>query len=207
MNPTRGLIHRTSSSAKRERCIIRIDAAEANSIAKSRSETASSELRQTPSNPSVRATCEPPLLVAKVAALEPEPPVEPARFDVAPDLLHSPLDRREVFAAQNARVVEHFGVRERPFDVEKRETLVETNGSGVALDEIRDRLGKARRPRLELSIERARSRCRPRGLPEGFCHMMGEKAVKVPDRISIPAGPGAPHEKRKYRAGTVQGRG
>src|SRR3979409_1897770 len=51
----RGLLHRTSSSEKRERWTIASAAQAQNSIAKSRSETASSEFSLTVSNPSSRA--------------------------------------------------------------------------------------------------------------------------------------------------------
>ena len=54
--PKRGFIHSTSSSDMREKCIIKSAAAAQNSIAKSRSETASSEFSQTPSKPSSAAT-------------------------------------------------------------------------------------------------------------------------------------------------------
>ena len=54
--PKRGLIQSTSSSAKRDRCTIARAAQAANSMAKSRSETASSEFSATPSKPSSRAT-------------------------------------------------------------------------------------------------------------------------------------------------------
>ena len=56
MKPTRGLIHITSSSDRRLMCIIKSAQAEVNSMAKSRSETASSEFSQTPSKPSSAAT-------------------------------------------------------------------------------------------------------------------------------------------------------
>ena len=56
MKPTRGLIQMISSSAMRETCIISTEAAAQNSMAKSRSETASSELWHTSSKPSVCAT-------------------------------------------------------------------------------------------------------------------------------------------------------
>ena len=54
--PKRGFIHSTSSSQKRERCTITSAPQAANSIAKSRSDTASSEFAQRPSKPSSRAT-------------------------------------------------------------------------------------------------------------------------------------------------------
>jgi hypothetical protein len=56
MKPTRGLIHSTSSSEKRDTCVITSADAAVNSIAKSRSDTASSEFAQMPSKPSVFAT-------------------------------------------------------------------------------------------------------------------------------------------------------
>jgi hypothetical protein len=56
MKPKRGFIHSTSSSDRRERCIISSALAAQNSIAKSRSETASSEFSQTPSKSSRSAT-------------------------------------------------------------------------------------------------------------------------------------------------------
>jgi len=56
MKPKRGFIHSTSSSDRRDRCIISMAQTAQNSIAKSRSETASSEFAQTPSKPSSSAT-------------------------------------------------------------------------------------------------------------------------------------------------------
>ncbi|MNT07565.1 hypothetical protein D3C72_1422780 [compost metagenome] len=56
IKPTRGLIHSTSSSEKRDTWVITSAAAAQNSMAKSRSDTASSELRHTPSKPSCCAT-------------------------------------------------------------------------------------------------------------------------------------------------------
>ena len=56
MKPTRGDIQLTSSSEKRDRCIISTLAVAVNSMAKSRSDTASREFWQTPSKPSSRAT-------------------------------------------------------------------------------------------------------------------------------------------------------
>ena len=56
MKPKPGLDQRTNSSANRDRCIIVSAAAAANSIAKSRSETASSEFSHKPSKPNSRAT-------------------------------------------------------------------------------------------------------------------------------------------------------
>src|SRR5690625_5786008 len=56
MNPKRGLIQIIHSSDKRDKCIKMSDAAEQNSILKSRSETASKELRQRLSKPSSLAT-------------------------------------------------------------------------------------------------------------------------------------------------------
>ncbi len=53
MKPTRGLIQITSSSDMRETCVMISAAAAQNSMAKSRSDTASSELWQTSSKPSV----------------------------------------------------------------------------------------------------------------------------------------------------------
>ena len=50
------LCHRTISSAKRERCIIKIDRSERSSNAKSRSDTPSSEFSQTPESPRVCAS-------------------------------------------------------------------------------------------------------------------------------------------------------
>ncbi|MDT4883213.1 hypothetical protein FQZ97_1192390 [compost metagenome] len=52
MNWNCALVHSTSSSEKRDRCIIAILAAEQNSMAKSRSDTPSSELPPTASKPS-----------------------------------------------------------------------------------------------------------------------------------------------------------
>ena len=54
--PKRGLAHSTSSSAKRDRCTMTSAAKAQNSIAKSRSDTASSEFSHRPSKPSSRAT-------------------------------------------------------------------------------------------------------------------------------------------------------
>ena len=56
MKPKRGLIHRINSSDRREMCVITRAAAAVNSIAKSRSDTASSELAQIPSKPRSCAT-------------------------------------------------------------------------------------------------------------------------------------------------------
>ena len=56
MKPKGGLIQSTSSSASRDTCAIVSASAATNSIAKSRSDTASSEFSATPSNPSSRAT-------------------------------------------------------------------------------------------------------------------------------------------------------
>ena len=56
MKPTRGLIHITSSSDRRLICIMSSAQAAVNSMAKSRSETASSEFSQTASKPSSAAT-------------------------------------------------------------------------------------------------------------------------------------------------------
>ena len=54
--PKRGLIQITSSSESRETCIMASAAVARNSIAKSRSETASSEFSHKPSKPSSFAT-------------------------------------------------------------------------------------------------------------------------------------------------------
>ena len=56
MNPTRGLIQSTSSSDSRDTCVMTSAAAAQNSIAKSRSDTASSELAHTASKPRAAAT-------------------------------------------------------------------------------------------------------------------------------------------------------
>ena len=56
MKPKFWLIHSTISSARRDTCTIVIDAKAANSIAKSRSLTASRLFSHTPSKPSSRAT-------------------------------------------------------------------------------------------------------------------------------------------------------
>ncbi|MNC85397.1 hypothetical protein D3C83_09930 [compost metagenome] len=56
MKPNRGFIHSTSSSQMRDRCIMRSAPWAQNSIAKSRSDTASSEFSHTASNPSSFAT-------------------------------------------------------------------------------------------------------------------------------------------------------
>ena len=56
MKPKFWLIQSTISSARRDTCIIVIAAQAANSIAKSRSLTASRLLAQTPSKPSAPAT-------------------------------------------------------------------------------------------------------------------------------------------------------
>ena len=56
MKPKFWLIHSTSSSARRETCTMQIAAKAANSIAKSRSLTASRLFWHTPSKPSARAT-------------------------------------------------------------------------------------------------------------------------------------------------------
>ena len=51
-NPNSAMAHSTTSSARRDRCVPRIEHAARNSSAKSRSETASIELTNVPSNPS-----------------------------------------------------------------------------------------------------------------------------------------------------------
>ena len=74
IKPTRGLIQIINSSDIREICVITREAAAQNSIAKSRSDTASSELWQTSSKPKVAATrwrsigkVVPPRLLRRVA--------------------------------------------------------------------------------------------------------------------------------------------
>src|SRR3954470_16120115 len=56
MNAKRGFVHQTSSSANRDTCVMASAATARNSIAKSRSDTASSELVHSASKPSSVAT-------------------------------------------------------------------------------------------------------------------------------------------------------
>ena len=82
-------------------------------------------------------------LDVQVHVFEVELPLELAALDFAPDLRHAALDLREVAGADDLLRGQHLGVRERAFDIDQREALVEEHRRGVAFDELGHRLGEA----------------------------------------------------------------
>ena len=82
----------------------------------------------------------------EVHVFEVELPVEPASLDLAADLAHAFDDRGMIGRTDDALVRQHGGVGQRAVDVVGRQAFVEKHRSGVALDQLRDRFGKTRRP-------------------------------------------------------------
>jgi hypothetical protein len=95
-------------------------------------------------------------LDVQVHVFEIQLPFELAAFDFALDLRHAALDGGEVVGADDALRGEHRRMRERPFDVDERQPLVEEDRRRVALDELRHRLREASRPGFAFFVQLGR---------------------------------------------------
>ena len=76
----------------------------------------------------------------QVHVLEVDRPFENAALDLVPDLREASLDRLQIDFREDAARMQHARVRDRPVDVERRKTPVESDRRGEALYEIADRL-------------------------------------------------------------------
>ena len=87
-----------------------------------------------------------PFLDVEVNVLEVDRPREAAGRDLLTDFGHAALNVGEILRAQHADGVQHPRVGERALDVERGERLIESCGSGEALDQIRHRLAEPAGP-------------------------------------------------------------
>src|SRR5437667_432846 len=132
------------------------EASAQNSIAKSRSATASSEFSHRPSKPSSRATRArsigklEPALDVEVHVLGLERPLEAAAVDLAADARKAALDGRKIAPGKDAAGGKHSSMRKRAPDVLLCEALVEADRRGKALHLLVDRFLEAARPELRL---------------------------------------------------------
>ena len=99
------------------------------------------------------------LLDVQVHVLQRQLPGELAALDLAADLCHAALDRREIVGRQDADLGQHGGMRQRSLDVDERQPLVEAHARGVAQHEVRHRFGEPSGPGLVLGVQRRGRRC------------------------------------------------
>ena len=123
-----------------------------------------------------------------------ELPLELAALDFAPDLRHAALNRFQVVRADDLLRGQHRCVRERPFDVDEREPLVEEHRRRIAFDEFRHRLGEASRPGFAFFVQLGRhgdfrfrtvsgSRRREAGESAILASEFSQKRARAPARV------------------------
>ena len=87
-----------------------------------------------------------PFLDVRMNVFELARPGKFAALDFGEHRLHPAFDGGHVVRAQDSHAGEHARVRERALDVDGSETAVEVHRRGIALDEVRNRLGESPRP-------------------------------------------------------------
>lgn len=92
-------------------------------------------------------------LDVEVHVLKLKLPGESAFRDFLLDLRHPVFDRLQVVLGDDARLREHGGVRERSFDVDHRQALVEVEARRVAKHEGVDRFGETAGPGLLFGVK------------------------------------------------------